>query len=207
VIDATFRPLQTWPHPNTSAWHRRSSSTFKAPWSDTLFKLDSEIRKLGGRSVIIAAGFQPRDLRLDGWPRSDARTPFHPGVEISFDSKHGRLIYATDVCAYWQHNVRSIALGLEALRKVDLYGVSRRGEQYAGWKELPSGVGRGVVIANVSEARHILVEEAGLDGDSTRYTADDLFRMASKKTHPDTGGTDEAFIRVRAAFELLKAAS
>jgi len=34
----------------------------------------------------------------------------------------------------WRHNVRSIALGLEALRAVDRYGISRRGEQYAGFR-------------------------------------------------------------------------
>ena len=32
------------------------------------------------------------------------------------------------------HNLRSIALGLKALRAVDRYGVSRRGEQYAGFR-------------------------------------------------------------------------
>jgi hypothetical protein len=45
-----------------------------------------------------------------------------------------RLVYATDACDFWQHNVRSIALGLEALRAVDRYGISRRGEQYAGYR-------------------------------------------------------------------------
>ncbi len=45
-----------------------------------------------------------------------------------------RLVYATDACEFWQHNVRSIALGLEALRAVDRYGISRRGEQYAGFR-------------------------------------------------------------------------
>jgi hypothetical protein len=45
-----------------------------------------------------------------------------------------RLVYATDACVYWQHNVRSIALGLEALRAVDRYGITRKGEQYAGFR-------------------------------------------------------------------------
>lgn len=46
----------------------------------------------------------------------------------------GRQVFATDACELWQHNVRSIALGLEALRAVDRYGITRRGQQYAGFR-------------------------------------------------------------------------
>jgi hypothetical protein len=53
-------------------------------------------------------------------------------VQASQERK--RLVYATDVCEFWQHNVRSIALGLEALRAVDRYGISKRGQQYAGFR-------------------------------------------------------------------------
>lgn len=111
MIGASFRPLAVWPYPDTTS--RRGRATFRAPWSNTLELLDREIRQLSGSAVIIAAGFAETDLRLDGWPRSGAKVPAHPGVEISFDSRLGRLVYATDVCRWWEHNVRSIALGLE----------------------------------------------------------------------------------------------
>jgi hypothetical protein len=54
-------------------------------------------------------------------------------LQAALDPGH-RLVYATDACDFWQHNVRSIALGLAALRAVDRYGISRRGEQYAGYR-------------------------------------------------------------------------
>jgi hypothetical protein len=61
----------------------------------------------------------------------------------------------------WQHNVRAIALGLEALRKVDRYGITRRGEQYAGWKALPAGIGIGATHMTSEVATKVIIEESG----------------------------------------------
>jgi hypothetical protein len=82
-------------------------------------------------------------------------------------------------------NVRAIALALEALRKVDRYGVTKRGEQYAGWKALPSPND-----AILERGRQIIREH---DGD---------VRRALAATHPDReGGDEEAFKAVSAARE------
>lgn len=183
MIAVTFRPMALWPHPETPASRRRSRWTFKAPWSSTLDLLDRELRYLRASNAVIGAGFREVDIRLDGWPRSSAREPSFPGIELSFDSPHGRLVYATDACERWEHNVRSIALGLEALRAVDRFGITRRGEQYAGWKALPAGgpsPDRGAAI----------IREHGGD-----------VRRALFATHPDHGGDAEDFASVQAARE------
>ena len=57
--------------------------------------LDRELSKLGAHSVVIELALDEGDIRLDGLPRADAR-PRHPGVIVSFDSKHGPLRYGTD---------------------------------------------------------------------------------------------------------------
>jgi hypothetical protein len=118
--------------------------------------------------------------------------PRHPGIELSFDvdqrivpsAPNGRLVYATDCCDYWQHNVRSIALGLQALRAVDRYGITRRGEQYAGFAALPAG-------GPDRERGKRLVEAAG------------SLREALQKHHPDHGGLDRDFIDVVAYKEAV----
>lgn len=182
-MNATFRALPVWPYPATPANERRSRWTFKAPWSDTLAQLQDEIRRLDGTNVVIGAGFRERDIRLDGYPRSDAREPSHPGVEVSFDSRHGRLVYSTDVCAWWQHNVRSIALGLEALRAVDRYGISARGQQYAGWAQLGAGG------PDAERGRKLVERHGGI-------------RPALMATHPDHDGDPRDFADVQAYREL-----
>lgn len=216
-----MRPLTGWDGPRTPAHERRSRWTFKAPWSDTLTLLERELRHLAARDVVLEADFREQDLRLDGLPRANARQPEDPAVKISFDSKHGPLVYAADSCAYWQHNVRSIALGLEALRAVDRYGITRRAEQYTGWRQIGSG---SAIVTEVPMDREraadvLMAAMGGLDLDDeapfvSRYAllqqplASDLLRrvarVAMRRTHPDTGGSAEAFDEVQRAIAVLK---
>lgn len=182
MIDARFRPLAIWPHPSSP--NRRSRYTFKAALTDTYNLLERELRHLKARDVIIAAGFREQDIRLDGWPRSNAQRPAFPGVELSFDvpGQPVRLVYATDVCELWEHNLRSIALGLEALRAVDRFGITRRGEQYAGFRALPSGRGD----PDPERGRELIRRHGGI-------------AAALKATHPDHGGSADDFADVQAA--------
>jgi hypothetical protein len=176
----TFRPLAVWPHPSTQAWERRGRSTFRAGWDDTVNLILDEIDRRDGSDVIIGAGLSPDDIRIDGLPRANARQPLHPGVEVSFNTRQGRLVFATDVCEYWQHNVRSIGLGLEALRAVDRYGITRKGEQYAGFAQLAAG-------ESLNERGRRLVEAAG------------GIKAALIANHPDHGG-DPADLAAVIAF-------
>ena len=185
MIDARFRPMPIWPHDTTPNSQRRGRYTFKASWQSTLKLLRYELDRIGASNVVIGAGFRERDIRQDGWPRSDARSPEHPGIEISFDSKRGRMVYATDSCERWEDNVRSIALGLEALRAVDRFGITKRGQQYAGFRELPSATSE----PSPARGRELIAEHGGV-------------REALKATHPDTGGDAADFAAVMAAKEL-----
>jgi hypothetical protein len=175
-----FRPLPVWPYPETK--NRRSRWTFKVGWQDTLNKLAYEVEWLHGRDILLGAGFDEWDLRKDGLPRADARSPNHPGVELSFTTQYGRLVYATDVCEWWQHNVRSIALGLEALRAVDRYGITRKGEQYAGWLQLETSA------PSIDRGRELVREAGGI-------------KSALLRHHPDQGGNPRDFGDVMAFRE------
>lgn len=174
----TCRPLSTFP----AEFHARSQpDRFDTGWSTTLAQLQAELYKLGAREAVIEIALTEGEIRLDGWPRASAR-PSHPGVIISFDSKHGPLRYGTDAFPNWQANVRAIALGLEALRRVERYGIGKRGEQYQGWKQLPAGPGS-------PERGRELIAEHGSE------------RAALMATHPDHGGDPDDFAAVQAARE------
>lgn len=196
MIEIRFRPMPIWPYPTTPDYARRSPWAFKAEWHKTLALLRREVSEIGvpGAVVLIGIGLREHEIRQDGQPRANAGQPQHPGVEISFDALIGqhqtrrqRLVYHTDTCVRWRHNVRSIALGLEALRAVDRYGISYSGEQYAGFKALPPGgpsIERGLQI----------VERHG------------SLRRALHATHPDHGGDPAEFADVQAAREAGVAA-
>ena len=184
-LEITYRPLVMWPYPNTD--QRRSRGTFKADWNNTMALLRREVSLLDGENVVIGGAWKDHEIRKDGMPRSDAREP-HPGIEISFDAvingQRRRVVYATDVCEYWRHNVRSIALGLESLRAVDRYGITRRGEQYAGFAQLTAGRGN----PDPSRGAQLIREHGGI-------------AEALKATHPDLGGNADDFADVQAARE------
>ena len=68
----------------------------------------------------------------------------------------GTLVYDTDEFPHWHDNLRGIALGLEALRKVERYGIAKRGQQYAGFAELGSGIPMGPLVMSVDDAIALL---------------------------------------------------
>lgn len=199
-MDVRFRPWSVWPQPTTP--DRRSRYTFKAKWSATLAELDRELRYLDARDIVIETNHPSAQVRLDGWLRADAGEPHHPGVILSFTSRHGPLRYACDSYNGWQSNVRAILLTLEALRGVERWGAAARAEQYRGWSELPSG-------ASSTEAmRRVLLDEGdpGADLDPGRLSEEgwrSVYRAALKSAHPDAGGTPERLRAVRQAAEFL----
>lgn len=180
AVDLRFRPL-AWTGPVTPAGERRSRHAFKAGWSATLELLEQELRHLEAKDIVLEVGLAESDIRIDGWPRANAKAPPFPGVRLWFSSKHGPLVYFTDTYVFWQHNVRAIALGLQALRAVDRYGVTRTGEQYTGWKAIENVA---APLTNTEWASLALL--AGVTVAEARHDPGFAYRRAARYTHPDT---------------------
>lgn len=190
----TFRPLQDWGQPKTPAERRRSRNTFKASHIDTMDRLRYELELLGARDGIIEADLREQDIRIDGMPRANAPQPKFPGIRVSFESRHGPLQYQTDVCERYEHNLRSIALGLEALRAVDRYGITSRAEQYTGFKAIA-----GKVSMTEQEAIDVLTSIAGYG-----LTTLAAYSLARRRSHPDHHGGDRTqWDRVEEAAKIL----
>lgn len=178
----TFRPLST-PLPGPTY---RGSTTwpFTASWTSTVELLVRELRHLRPRTALLEVDLREQDLRNDGLPRADRRART-PGVVLSLvGSTQGDLRYPCHAFHDWDENVRAIALALEALRKVDRYGVTQRGEQYAGWKALPAGPGD----PSVARGEQLVREHGSM-------------RAALMATHPDRGGDAQDFASVQALRE------
>lgn len=183
----TFRPLER------PVGGGQRYSNFKASWPDTVALLERELRAHGARNIILEVDLREQDLRLDGLPRADrnARTP---GIVLSFEATRvpGKPALRYEVATFtdWRDNVRGVALGLQALRAVDRYGVTKRGEQYAGWKALPSGtVGSG---GNPTRGRQLIAQAGDV-------------KSALHDAHPDHGGNPDDFRDVIAARDAAGA--
>lgn len=204
-----FRPLTVWPEATT---RQRQRARFDTGYEATKELLERECRQLGAREVIIQVDIPEADIRLDGsCPKASARAG-HPGVVVSFDSKHGPLRYSTDAFTSWQDNLRAIALGLDSLRRVDRYGISKGGEQYTGWRAIGSGSPTALGGAmTVEEAARLLWDAADLGEapDVAHIDTEALtgaYRRAAKRHHPDAGGDEAAFVRLGEARDLLAGA-
>lgn len=190
--DLRLRPIQTWPGEHTKD---RGGSPFRASWADTVSLLSRELTALSARTPVLQVAIDERDFRLDGYPRAQAKAA-HPGVILSFDHRHGSLSFPCDRFNDWQDNVRAIALAMEALRKVDRYGITRRGEQYTGWRAIggatpmPAKLSPDQARATIARLSARLPGHYVHDADMARYAADpdeirrDL-RTARGLHHPD----------------------
>lgn len=194
-LGVTVRPL-TDPKPPAGG----RPPQFSASLASTVELLADELRHLGAQNIVLELDLRERDIRLDGLPRADA-DPSHPGVALAFESKHGPLRYATaefDGAWYkrlpaWQANLRAIALSMQALRAVDRYGVSKRGEQYTGWRQLPTSTDPAAAIQTREQADRFLAQWGG------------DWKRAVRETHPDTGGDPDEFRKVVRAKGLIGA--
>lgn len=183
-VDYTVRPIDSdWPDPQPPTEWTTRYSPFKANWTSTMHDFQRELRMLDARNVVLQLALKESQIRVDGQPYANAKVA-HAGVILSFESRVGPLRYVCGEFKTWEANLRAIALGLEALRKVDRYGITRRNEQYTGWKALPEKtgpsdeeVGRGdLLIASHGSVRAALIA-----------------------THPDHGGDPDDFKAVVAA--------
>lgn len=198
----TLRPITAWPHQLTE---ERRRSNFSAQWSETLNLLDRELWHLGNGQrnapAVLQIAMREQDFRVDGMPRATAK-PEHPGVILNIETRTGPLSFPCDTFTNWQDNLRAIALALEALRKVDRYGVTQTGQQYAGWKQLPSAGAPAPGGQSADDAELHLRLAAG----DKNSPLDKVYRAARARAHPDRNSGDRsAWDSVEAAAAVLRA--
>lgn len=196
--DMLVKPIVTWPGELT---RNRKPSPFYSSWSDTLELLGRELRAVRATARVIQVAIPEAEFRVDGYPRANARQQ-HPGVIVSFTTRAaGALSFPCDQFTHWQTNVRAIALAMEALRKVDRYGITRNAEQYQGWKAIGSGRAIGGVM---TEAEALGVLLAAAEPVDEAWSLPTLLRAARANAHPDRHhGSREAWDRVESAARIL----
>lgn len=217
MLDLTYRPIRVWPSGwRERTWSDRETAPFRSTLTQTLSLLEHECRQIGatryGREVVAQVDARSGDFRRDGQLRADARID-HPGLILTVDhERHGALTYATDRFDTWRDNLRAIALGMEALRKVERYGIADQGQQYAGYRELGSGIAMGPASMTVDQACRLLAEEGSHQGDpldllDAPMLLGAIFRRAAAKHHPDNGGDAGRFDVLVKARDLIEGAA
>lgn len=205
-----YGPIRTWPG---KLKRIRANSPFKAGYNDTIRLLEHELAVAGARSPVVQLAVPFQYWRNDGRPYADAKFD-HPGVILSFTKViAGRslpLSFPCDTYHTWLANLRAIALALEALRKVDRYGVTQNAEQYTGFRALPPAGPDHVDIATVEDAARFLAKFSAqrlsvLDILGRAESFRDVYRDAAATLHPDAneGVQSPEWAKLQAAKTLL----
>lgn len=204
MTELLYGPIEQWPGRLLDD-DDRLPAPFSAGWWKTEDLLDREAHMLDAITCTIRLALDRRYFYKGGnGLTANAPLPRHPGVVVVIDSaEHGVLTWSCDryrrrgysnEAQSWQHNVRAVALGLEALRQVERYGIAERGEQYAGFTAIGTGMAMGAKRApmTLDEATRLLAGAVrGTQAGSilsNPQLARSCYRAAWRLIHPDHGG-------------------
>lgn len=101
--------------------YRRTNSRFKTGFAVARDQLMDEIRRLGGRQIVLSTNIP---LRNDGLPYASAKEPDDTGVAVYFSYKQKSMCFGCDRFHYVKENIQAIAKTIEAIRGIERWGAS-----------------------------------------------------------------------------------
>lgn len=138
-------------------------------------------------------------LNSFGHPRADRKVPDDPGVAVYF-SLHGKdRVLACDKWDTVAGNMAAIANHIDAIRRVDRYGVGTLDQAFAGYDALPPPG---------ADNRPPWRKVFGIPDDmpATPNAVNVTYRELAKKLHPDVpGGSQEAMAQLNEARDAALA--
>lgn len=186
-------PLQ-WPEgwPRTPYGRRGSSRFGKNLGFNEIKKLQSELRLLGARNVVISSNVP---LRQDGLPyASETKRRYDdPGVAVYFTLKNKPLSMARDRYNTPWENIRSLILAISAIRSIERHGGSTMMERaFSGFAA--------IAPPNWKKPwREVFGIKPEWTGDLSA-----LYREKARIRHPDAGGSDELMAELNVAYDEAK---
>jgi hypothetical protein len=153
-------------------------------------RLDNELRLLKADEARILSTNIPIGLR--GLPLSGEREPADPGVAVYITLNKKPLVFACDKWDRVADNIAAIAQHIDALRRIDRYGVGKLDQAFAGYKALPR---------STEDWREVL----GVGEYATIDQVDAAFLEKARTAHPDKpGGSHEQMARITAARDMAR---
>jgi hypothetical protein len=178
--------MPEWPYPDEprqpNQFGYRSRGVDRAAALDLL---GDEIDRIKGFDVQIGVVTDADNISLAGTMRKQLY--YSTGAEVSFMVDDRQLVFHTNAFRDFNANLYAIGRGLEALRKLERYGITQSNQQYEGFAQLEAGH-----VVDAERGRLLAEQHGGL-------------KKALRATHPDQGGTERDFKDVMAYKDRLGA--
>lgn len=188
-------PLQ-WP-----LGYKRSSfreiSRFRQSYGAAQESLKNEISRLGGRELVVSTNMKVNS-RGDVYASELGKNIFDPGVAIYFKYKGKDVSMCCDKYKFVWENMYALSCGIEALRGMERWGVSEFLDRaFTGFAALPP---------RFKKQWWAIFGFEGIPsiGDPSWRIIQACYRDRAKFSHPDTGGSKEAFQELVEAFDEAK---
>lgn len=192
-MSAEAYPLH-WP----AGWPRTARperSRFDCTDHEATRQLVWELERMGARNIVISTNVE---LRKDGLPYANRRTPDDVGVAVYFQRKGKQMTFACDRWDRVRDNMRAITKTIDAMRGIERWGASDMMERaFSAFEALPAP-GQSVTLS--------CWDVLAIEPTSDRAAIKKAWRRRMKQAHPDHGGTREEYEQVQSAYEQALAA-
>jgi hypothetical protein len=140
-------------------------------------RLERQVELLGAREATLSTNVS---LSMRGIPRGD-ENPSDPGAAIYFKFKGRATVLACDSYYRVADNIAALAAHIDALRRIERYGVGTIEQALAGYRSLPADT--------AADWRAVL----GLNGNGVTVDhVDAAYKALAKQRHPDVTKDDGA---------------
>ncbi len=161
--------------------------------AEAIARLSDELRLLGATEELLSTNVA---TRLDGLPRSGLSNPADPGAAVYFRLEGKPRCLACDRWDRVAGNIAAIAAHVDALRRIERYGVGTLAQAFEGYTALaPTWLDWWLVL--------------GVKQDATLDQVEEAFRRLAREHHPDVGGDHDRMAELTrardAAREVLRA--
>lgn len=150
-------------------------------------RLEAECTRLGAVGALLSTDVE---LRLDGRPRSN-QDPADPGAAVYFKLNGASRCLACDKWDRVADNIAALAAHIDALRRIDRYGVGTLDQAFRGYTALQPAVVEWWLVLSVPRT-------------ATWAQIDAAFTALAKQHHPDKGGDHETMAKLTQARELAR---
>ena len=151
-------------------------------------RLEAECRRLRAEGEILSSNVP---VSMKGVAYSSVRGPNDPGVAVYLTLDRKEIVFACDKWDRVADNIAAIAQHIDALRRIERYGVGKIEQAFAGYLALPPAA---------DDWRDVL----GVGEYATLEQVDAAFLERAKTAHPDVGGTHDEMAKLTAARDLAR---